>query len=151
MGFAAGNDKAGGSRPLRFWKNMDLIDFVIMNLTLFRFRPPDFRVQRTPCRVLSSGALSLSSAARYIDFHLLRRIDVAFLAHSIALSLQYYCWHNDFDLNTGSRNFRRQNFYRQHFIGIVPININSVQIYIDSVLKYRIECTKQYQKKFVIN
>ena len=36
-----------------------------------------------------SGALSLSSAARHIDFHLLRRIYVAFVAHSIALSLQY--------------------------------------------------------------
>ena len=35
-----------------------------------------------------SGALSLSSAARHIDFHLLRRIYVAFVAHSIALSLQ---------------------------------------------------------------
>ena len=34
-----------------------------------------------------SGALSLSSAARYIDFHLLRRIYVAYIAHSVALSL----------------------------------------------------------------
>ena len=34
-----------------------------------------------------SGALSLSSAARHIDFHLLRRIYVALVAHSIALSL----------------------------------------------------------------
>ena len=35
-----------------------------------------------------SGALSLSSAAQHIDFHLLRRIYVALVAHSIALSLQ---------------------------------------------------------------
>ena len=34
-----------------------------------------------------SGALSLSSAARHIDFHLLRRIYVALITHSIALSL----------------------------------------------------------------
>ena len=35
-----------------------------------------------------SGALSLSSAARHIDFHLLHRIYVVLVAHSIALSLQ---------------------------------------------------------------
>ena len=34
-----------------------------------------------------SGALSLSSAAQHIDFHLLRRTYVAFIAHSIAISL----------------------------------------------------------------
>ena len=36
-----------------------------------------------------SGALSLSSAARHIDFHSLRRIYVVLVAHSIALSLHY--------------------------------------------------------------
>ena len=36
-----------------------------------------------------SGALSLSSAARHIDFHSSRRIYVILVAHSIALSLQY--------------------------------------------------------------
>ena len=36
-----------------------------------------------------SGALSLSSAARHIDFHSLRRIYVVLVALSIALSLQY--------------------------------------------------------------
>ena len=36
-----------------------------------------------------SGALSLSSAVRHIDFHLLRLIYVALVAHSIALSLHY--------------------------------------------------------------
>ena len=36
-----------------------------------------------------SGALSLSSAARHIDFHSSRRIYVVLVAHSIALSLQY--------------------------------------------------------------
>ena len=38
-----------------------------------------------------SGALSLSSAARHINFQLLRHIyeNVALIAHSIALSLQY--------------------------------------------------------------
>ena len=35
-----------------------------------------------------SGALSLSRAARHIDFHLLRRIYVVLVAHSIALSLK---------------------------------------------------------------
>ena len=41
-----------------------------------------------PCRLSSeSSTLSLSSAARHIDFHLLRRIYVAFVAYSIALSL----------------------------------------------------------------
>ena len=35
-----------------------------------------------------SGALSLSSAARHIDFHSSRRIYVVLVAHSIALSLQ---------------------------------------------------------------
>ena len=41
-----------------------------------------------PCRLSSeSGALS-SSTSRHIDFHLLRLIYVAFVAHSIALSLQ---------------------------------------------------------------
>ena len=34
-----------------------------------------------------SGALSLSSAARHIDFHLLRRIYIALVVHSIARSL----------------------------------------------------------------
>ena len=46
------------------------------------------------CRLESespeSGALSLSSAARHIDFHLLRRIYVALVAHSKALSLHIY-------------------------------------------------------------
>ena len=37
-----------------------------------------------------SGALSLSSAARHIDFHSLRRIYVVLVAHSIALSLHLY-------------------------------------------------------------
>ena len=36
-----------------------------------------------------SGGLSLSSAARHIDFYLLRRIYVVLVAHSIALSLHY--------------------------------------------------------------
>ena len=36
-----------------------------------------------------SGALSLCSAARHIDFHLLRRIYVVLVAHSITLSLHY--------------------------------------------------------------
>ena len=36
-----------------------------------------------------SGALSLSSAARHIDFHSSRRIYVVLVAHSIALSLHY--------------------------------------------------------------
>ena len=37
-----------------------------------------------------SGALSLSSGARHIDFHSSRRIYVVLVAHSIALSLHYY-------------------------------------------------------------
>ena len=41
------------------------------------------------CQSSESGALSLSSAARHIDFHLLRRIYVVLVAHSIALSLHY--------------------------------------------------------------
>ena len=36
-----------------------------------------------------SGALSLSNAARHIDFHSSRRIYVVLVAHSIALSLQW--------------------------------------------------------------
>ena len=36
-----------------------------------------------------SGALSLSSAARHIDFHSSRRIYVVLVAHSIVLSLHY--------------------------------------------------------------
>ena len=37
-----------------------------------------------------SGALSLSSAARHIDFHSSRRIYFVLIAHSIALSLQIH-------------------------------------------------------------
>ena len=43
---------------------------------------------RTRVRSSESRALSLSSAARHIDFHLLRHIYVVLVVHSIALSLQ---------------------------------------------------------------
>ena len=42
-----------------------------------------------PQRLELVSERSLSSAVRHIDFHLLRRIYVALIAHSIALSLQY--------------------------------------------------------------
>ena len=45
-----------------------------------------------------------------------------------------YIWLSEFS----STAFHRQNFHRQHFIDSVPINIDSVQ-------KYRIECTKEYK------
>ena len=45
-----------------------------------------------------SGALSVSSAARHIDFHLFRRIYVALVAHSIALSLHLQLLYSYLDL-----------------------------------------------------
>ena len=39
-----------------------------------------------------SGAISLSSAARHIDFHSSHRIYVVLVAHSIALLLHYSIW-----------------------------------------------------------
>ena len=51
------------------------------------------QLTRTSVRQSSeSGALSLSSATRHIDFHLLRRIYVTLVAHSIAFSLHIYSY-----------------------------------------------------------
>ena len=38
--YALGPEPGRGGRPQDFGKIMDLFDFVIMNLTFFRFRPP---------------------------------------------------------------------------------------------------------------
>ena len=57
-----------------------------------------------------SGALSLSCAARHIDFHSSRRIYVVLVAHSIALSL-HICQilSNNFSITFG--NCFKQNLF----------------------------------------
>ena len=66
-----------------------------------------------------SGALSLSSAARHIDFHSSRRIYVVLVAHSIALSLHYFYYTRVFKF----RLVHKTNYliYYQNFFALIAI------------------------------
>ena len=78
-----------------------------------------FTEDSNSCQSPESGALSLASAARHIDFHSSHRIYAVLVAHSIALSLHYFYYTRVFKF----RLVHKTNYliYYQNFFALIAI------------------------------